>query len=339
MYPLPGHGQYSHPVFPDFAQQFQWYVHRLDYEQWTCDQYSYRNRHTPAMYPMAPGAFRGPYPSLSSVPTSSFSAFPRAPFAPHPALPGHPGLTHSALLEASARSKQHQDLAAAVAAASAGLGSHHSHCTDNNGNSTSNGKHSLPSYHSSNHNIDQKPPLSRVSNGSSSGTTTTSNGGPRSPPNSTSSANHSMSSPGTPESFNGKTPKSSKDKPHVKKPLNSFMLYMKEMRPKVVAECTLKESAAINQILGRRVWNQTSVWLGSLTVYCLAQQWHALSREEQAKYYDMARKERYVWSVIQILSICFCLAHNRSLSLPIIACDDFLLLLLLSLTLPLSKQS
>ncbi len=31
------------------------------------------------------------------------------------------------------------------------------------------------------------------------------------------------------------------------------MLYMKEMRPIVQAECTLKESAAINQILGRKV--------------------------------------------------------------------------------------
>ncbi|TWW58720.1 Lymphoid enhancer-binding factor 1 [Takifugu flavidus] len=41
-------------------------------------------------------------------------------------------------------------------------------------------------------------------------------------------------------------------KPHIKKPLNAFMLYMKEMRANVVAECTLKESAAINQILGRR---------------------------------------------------------------------------------------
>lgn len=46
-----------------------------------------------------------------------------------------------------------------------------------------------------------------------------------------------------------------KKKPHIKKPLNAFMLYMKEMRAKVVAECTLKESAAINQILGRRVSN------------------------------------------------------------------------------------
>ncbi|XP_001624718.3 protein pangolin, isoforms A/H/I/S isoform X2 [Nematostella vectensis] len=59
---------------------------------------------------------------------------------------------------------------------------------------------------------------------------------------------------------------------HIKKPLNAFMLYMKDMRPKVVAECTLKESAAINQILGKK--------------------WHALDRSEQAKYYEMARKER-----------------------------------------------
>lgn len=52
---------------------------------------------------------------------------------------------------------------------------------------------------------------------------------------------------------------------HIKKPLNAFMLYMKEMRPVVQAECTLKESAAINQILGRRVkhlgfeWSKTMV--------------------------------------------------------------------------------
>jgi len=31
------------------------------------------------------------------------------------------------------------------------------------------------------------------------------------------------------------------------------MLFMKEMRQRVIDECTLKESAAINQILGRKV--------------------------------------------------------------------------------------
>lgn len=40
----------------------------------------------------------------------------------------------------------------------------------------------------------------------------------------------------------------------------------------MVAECTLKESAAINQILGKK--------------------WHSLTREEQSKYYEMAKRER-----------------------------------------------
>ena len=61
-------------------------------------------------------------------------------------------------------------------------------------------------------------------------------------------------------------------KPHIKKPLNAFMLFMKEQRAQVVSECTLRESAAINQILGRK--------------------WHELERTEQAKYYEMARQER-----------------------------------------------
>ncbi|KAL7668244.1 hypothetical protein ACOME3_008954 [Neoechinorhynchus agilis] len=61
-------------------------------------------------------------------------------------------------------------------------------------------------------------------------------------------------------------------RPHVKKPLNAFMLFMRENRPKVATDTALKESAAINQILGRK--------------------WHSLSKEEQAKYYEMARLER-----------------------------------------------
>merc|ERR1712174_19554 len=68
------------------------------------------------------------------------------------------------------------------------------------------------------------------------------------------------------DSEDEETNKKKKKKPHVKKPLNAFMLFMKEQRQKVVNECTLKESAAINQILGRK--------------------WHNLSKEEQQKYYD-----------------------------------------------------
>lgn len=84
------------------------------------------------------------------------------------------------------------------------------------------------------------------------------------------------------------------DRNHIKKPLNAFMLYMKEMRPKIVAECTLKESAAINQILGRRVSNKTMPYYKTSSKANLRffLQWHSLNRDEQAKYYELARKER-----------------------------------------------
>lgn len=74
-----------------------------------------------------------------------------------------------------------------------------------------------------------------------------------------SSSNSSSHHPSPSESSNSISENSSshsrsKDKKtHIKKPLNAFMMFMKEMRPQVQAECTLKESAAINQILGRRV--------------------------------------------------------------------------------------
>jgi hypothetical protein len=50
-------------------------------------------------------------------------------------------------------------------------------------------------------------------------------------------------------------------KPHIKKPLNAFMLFMKEQRAQVVQECTLRESAAINQILGRKVSSEKKIFL------------------------------------------------------------------------------
>lgn len=99
--------------------------------------------------------------------------------------------------------------------------------------------------------------------------------------------------------------KEEEKKPHVKKPLNAFMLYMKEMRAKVVAECTLKESAAINQILGRKVrsalalravWATCPAFTAPCPLRSSPPQWHNLSREEQAKYYELARKERQLHS-------------------------------------------
>ncbi|GLD56851.1 transcription factor 7-like 1 isoform X1 [Lates japonicus] len=64
----------------------------------------------------------------------------------------------------------------------------------------------------------------------------------------------------------------SADWPYIKKPPNAFMLFRKEQRPNIVAELKITESATVNTILGQR--------------------WQALSKEEQAKYFEEADRER-----------------------------------------------
>ncbi|XP_059214366.1 transcription factor 7-like 1-A isoform X2 [Centropristis striata] len=62
------------------------------------------------------------------------------------------------------------------------------------------------------------------------------------------------------------------DRQYVKKPLNAFMLFMKDQRANVKAEMEPgTRSSVINTLLGRR--------------------WNAMSNEEQARYYDQADKE------------------------------------------------
>ncbi|XP_071334099.1 transcription factor 7-like 1-B isoform X2 [Trachinotus anak] len=61
-------------------------------------------------------------------------------------------------------------------------------------------------------------------------------------------------------------------RPYIKKPPNAFMIFRDEQRPKVTAELNDNNSATPNTILGQR--------------------WKSLSKEEQAKYYEQAEKER-----------------------------------------------
>ncbi|XP_040920967.1 transcription factor 7-like 2 [Toxotes jaculatrix] len=62
------------------------------------------------------------------------------------------------------------------------------------------------------------------------------------------------------------------NQPYIKKPSNAFMLFRKEQRANVVAELNIRDSATVNTVLGQR--------------------WNSLSKEEQAKYYVEAEKER-----------------------------------------------
>ncbi|KAL3987272.1 small subunit ribosomal protein S20e [Sarotherodon galilaeus] len=66
--------------------------------------------------------------------------------------------------------------------------------------------------------------------------------------------------------------KQDEDRLYIKKPPNAFMIYLKEQRPKVMAELNLTASAAINAVVGKR--------------------WRSLSKDQQGKYFDQAETER-----------------------------------------------
>ena len=94
--------------------------------------------------------------------------------------------------------------------------------------------------------------------------------------------------PGITDPLSGKNKKD-----HIKKPLNAFMLYMKEMRPVVQAECTLKESAAINQILGRRVNTQLSEFKQKFIIISFKLIWRkVLFASKLAAILDFAKKHK-----------------------------------------------
>ncbi|CAF2040532.1 unnamed protein product [Rotaria magnacalcarata] len=99
---------------------------------------------------------------------------------------------------------------------------------------------------------------------------------PPQPPSSSSSSSssnrHHQNYDGSPRNLSALLDAQRPKKPHIKKPLNAFMLYMKEQRARVIEECTLKESSAINKVLG--------------------QKWKELPRSEQDRYYELAKEER-----------------------------------------------
>ncbi|XP_034566368.1 transcription factor 7-like 1-B isoform X2 [Notolabrus celidotus] len=65
-------------------------------------------------------------------------------------------------------------------------------------------------------------------------------------------------------------------KPYIKKPLNAFMLFLKEMRTKIVAEHDFKNCSAFNTSMGKM--------------------WQALSESEKDKYYKQSDIERHLHS-------------------------------------------
>ncbi|KAI2795890.1 Transcription factor 7-like 2, partial [Blomia tropicalis] len=300
LYNLPGHGQYPNSVLSDFTQQFQ---------QWHNPMYQLHPAAFRGPYPLpsvSPSAFPSfgrnplvPHPSLSG---HTFPGFERgSSFLPgtspsngsansnvsnglsngskstsrngnttsnggsnnnlHANLEYRMKQTNSSSPRSS--SSNNRQMSSNSLSANANNNNNTINTTTNNNNNNNNNNHDSTSNGSSSHNNNNNNPSISNKNRNSNIDISESNG----------SSKLSKCSPNSrSQSSNGSDHDSSNNKGHIKKPLNAFMIYMKEMRAKVIAESTLKESAAINQILGKR--------------------WHQLSRAEQETYYDKAKKER-----------------------------------------------
>ncbi|XP_058466877.1 protein pangolin, isoforms A/H/I/S-like [Malaya genurostris] len=212
--------------------------------------------HTPSMYGPAAG-FRNPYPASLQIYTSLPSDFYRYSPGLLPSVHTHPMLNphHAIITPGPKQDISSQDTSRYSSSRSSNPPTIKQEGGDDVPQSRFSSSHSR-STNNSHHNHSHHDQSNHINNNN----------------NNNNHHHHHNSGSGQHRSLSEKELAAEKKKNHVKKPLNAFMLYMKEMRAKVVAECTLKESAAINQILGRK--------------------WHSLSREEQSVYYDKARQER-----------------------------------------------
>lgn len=69
-----------------------------------------------------------------------------------------------------------------------------------------------------------------------------------------------------------RVPREKKDKNHIKKPCNAFMIYMKENRKKFSNGSAVKQSSELNKEMGKA--------------------WNGLSKDEQEKYFELAKEAR-----------------------------------------------
>ncbi|XP_075885615.1 transcription factor 7-like 1-B [Nelusetta ayraudi] len=66
------------------------------------------------------------------------------------------------------------------------------------------------------------------------------------------------------------------DHPYIKRPMNAFMIFRGEQREKVMEDLNIRDSAAVNAVLGKMWWS--------------------LSKQEQAVFYEKARVEKELHS-------------------------------------------